>query len=209
MSFKMEILSKKYIKDYFKRNKKLFLISLIFFILSFLLGVLVSFIMTGNNHGLISSAIFNDHQAISFDSLHVDSLTLFIHNFSVDLGTIILGLLFSIGSIGLVCINAFLIGMPFGQDFLFAFFSIVPHSIIEYTASLFALVGAFLFTEIEIDIIKSFWDKDKSVSDVISEDKIKFKDILLSAIIITVLLVIAAVIEGQVTPRIILWFYGG
>ena len=204
----MEILSKNYIKDYFKRNKKLFLISLIFFLISFLAGVLVSFIMTGNNHGLISSAIFSGQRNISFDTLHVDTWTLFIHNFSIDMGTIIMGVLFSIVSIGLVCINAFMIGMPFGQDFLFAFFSIVPHSIIEYTASLFALVGAFLFTWIEIDIIKSFWDKDKSVSDVIAEDTIKFKDIILSTIIMTVLLAIAAVIEGQITPRILMWFFG-
>ena len=205
----MEILSKSYIKEYFKRNKKLFLISLLFFIISFLLGVLVSFIMTGNNHGLISSAIFNGKHKITLDSLLVDSLGLFIHNFSVDLGTLILGLLFSIVSLILVCMNAFMIGMPFGQDFLFAFFSIVPHGIFEYTASLFALVGAFLFTIIEIDIIKSFRDKDKSVSDVIAEDKIKFKDILLSAIFMTILLVISALIEGNITPRIVMWFFGG
>ena len=105
--------------------------------------------------------------------------------------------------------NAFMIGMPFGQDFLFAFFSIVPHGIFEYTASLFALVGAFLFTIIEIDIIKSFRDKDNSVSDVIAEDKIKFKDILLSAIFMTILLLIAALIEGNITPRIVMWFFGG
>ena len=90
MSFKMEIFSKSYIKEYFKRNKKLFLISLLFFIISFLLGVLVSFIMTGNNHGLISSAIFNGKHNITLDSLLVDSLGLFIHNFSVDIGTLIL-----------------------------------------------------------------------------------------------------------------------
>jgi uncharacterized membrane protein SpoIIM required for sporulation len=203
----MDFFSKDFIKDYFRRNRKLFLISLIIFIISFLIGVLASLAITGNNHGLISNAIFSGKSNISLDNLFVDTSELFFHNLYVDILTLIFGLLFSIVSLGLFCMNAFLIGMPFGQDFLFAFFSIVPHSIFEYTASLFALVGAFLFTTIEIDIIKSFWDKNKSVGDVIAEDRIKLKDILLSVIFMVILLVIAAIIEGNITPRIVFWFF--
>lgn len=204
----MDFLSKEFIKGYFKRNKKLFLISLILFVIAFLAGVLVSFTMTGNNHGLISNALFSGKSSISLENLMVDTSELFFHNLYIDIITLISGLLFSIVSLGLFCVNAFMIGMPFGQDFLFAFFSIVPHSIFEYTASLFALVGAFLFTIVEIDIIKSFSYKDISIGDVISEDMIKLKDILLSAIFMTILLLVAAIIEGNITPRIVFWFFG-
>lgn len=205
----MDLFSKDFIKGYFTRNKKLLLISLAIFLIAFLLGAIVSFIKTGSNHGIVSSGLLSGQIRIPLNEMLMDGWLLFLHNFTVDLATLILGVLFSVISVILFVFNAFSIGMPFGEDFLFAFFTIVPHSIIEYSASLFALVGAFLITSIEIDIIKSFRDKDKSVGEVIAESNVKLKDILLSAIIMMLLLAIAAVIESQITPRIVVWFFGG
>ena len=205
----MDFFSKEFFYGYFIRNKKLLLASLALFAICFVLGVIISYILNMGQHGLMSSQLMSGMSTISLNDLLVDTWPLFIHNLSVDFAVLLLGVLFSVISIILFCYNAFLIGMPFGQDFLFAFFAIVPHSIIEYAASLFALVGAILITTIEIDIIKSFRNKDKSVSDVISESNTKFKDILLSAIIVIVLLFIAAIIECNITPRIVVWFFGG
>lgn len=204
----MEIFSMEYVKGYFIRNKILLFISLSIFIFLFLSGVLVSFIFNWGHHGFISAGIFMGKVNMPLNKLFVDTLELFAHNFTIDLATLLLGLLFSIFSIISVGFNAFLIGMPFGQDFLFAFFSIVPHGIFEYTASIFSLVGAFLITIVEVEIIKSFWDKNKSIRDVISENNDKLKDILLSALFMTVLLIIAAIIEGEITPRIVAWVFG-
>lgn len=204
----MDFFSKDFIWGYFTRNKLLLIAALVLFTVPFVLGASISFLIT-ENHGVISSGLLSGEAYIPLESLLMDSLSVFAHNVPIDFAILLSGLLFSIVSLILFIINAYMIGMPFGEDFLFAFLAIVPHSIFEYSASIFALVGAFLFTSIEFDIIKSFWDKDRSVRSVISDSKIKFKDIILSSIIMVVLLAVAAIIEGNITPRIVFWFFTG
>ena len=198
-----------FVLGYFTRNRNALIISLGIFIFTFLTGALTGFFISWGNHGFISSGVMSGTVQVDFNRLFLDIPSLFLHNFSIDFSTLLLGFLFSIGSVIIFLINAFLIGMPFGEDFALAFFGVAPHGIFEYSASLFALVGAFLITGIEIDIIKSLKDKNKSIGNVIYENRVKLKDIILSLIFLTVLLAIASVIEGQITPRILIFFFTG
>ncbi len=192
-------------KGFLKRNKKFLLAALIIFLIPFFVGAYVGYESVGDNYGMISEAIYNGTQSsqtpVSFPEFN--SLDLFIHNFFADLMVFFGGLLFSIISVILVAFNAFTIGFPFGTDFLFAAASIIPHSIFEYPASIFALAAAFNITWLEIKMIKN-----RSVRSVIEENKIVLNDIFTMFVIMVVLLLIAALIEGNITVPFLLWFYG-
>lgn len=203
----MELFTKEFIMGYFSRNKKYLLISLAIFLVAFVLGAIIAYINIGDKYGLITATILQSHVS-PITGFDMGAWDLFSHNFVVDIGVVLFGFLFSIVSVLLVIFNAFSIGAPFGTDFIFASLTIVPHSIIEYSASVIALVGAFLITRIEIDIIKSFSHRDISVGDVINDSNTKIKDIVLSFIFMTVILIIAAFIEAYITPMIFNLYFG-
>ena len=203
----MEMFSKDFFKGYFSRNKKYFLISLSIFAFCFIFGAVVNFIAVGSHYGELSAGLRN-MSGITVSDFGMDGLELFLHNIKVDIITIIGGLFFSIISLIVFFVNAFSIATPFGSDFTFAFVGIVPHGIFEYFASVIALVAAFLITRVEINLIKSLRDKELTVRDVLSDSRPEILDIVFSIILDLVLLVIAALIEANITPRIMLWFYG-
>lgn len=192
-------------KGFFKRNKKFLLAALVIFLVPFFIGAIQAYISIGSDYGYISKVIYSGIQSgkspMSFPEF--SSLDLFIHNFFADLLVFFGGLLFSIISVILVVFNAYSIGLPFGSDFLFAATSIIPHSIFEYPASIFALAAAFNITWLEIKMIKN-----RSIKSVIEENKIILQDIFTMFVIMVVLLFIAALIEGNLTVPIIYWFYG-
>lgn len=192
-------------KGFLKRNKKFLLIALAIFLVSALAGAIISNASVGDNYGLISEAIYNHSQTGegSFSLPDFSSTDLFIHNFFADLIVLFGGFLFSIPSVLSVIYNGFSIGAPFGADFLFASTSIIPHSIFEYPASIFALAAAFNMTWLEIKMIKN-----RSIRTVIDDNRIVLQDIFTMIIIMVVLLLIAAIIEGNITVWIIYWFYG-
>lgn len=161
----------------------------------------------GSHYGELSAGLRN-MSGIAVSDFGMDGLELFLHNIKVDIITIIGGLFFSIISLIVFFVNAFSIATPFGSDFTFAFVGIVSHGIFEYFASVIALVAAFLITRVEIDLIKSLRDKELTVRDVLSDSRPEILDIVFSIILDLVLLVIAALIEANITPRIMLWFYG-
>ncbi len=195
-----------FIKNYFLRNYRLLLISLFIFIIFFIVGIFNGYSSVGGNTGQISQNAYSIGN-ISLSTGGLTSWDLFINNFLVGLRIFLGGFLFSLYSIFLVITNALTIGAPFGVDFTFASVTIIPHSIFEYPALIFALTGAFLITKIEIGIIRSFMSVDKSVSESINESKVMMKDIILSFIIMLILLIVAALIEGNLTAPFAMWFY--
>ena len=191
-------------EGFLQRNKKLLLISLAIFIFPALLGAAVTLEKMGGNYGLISENLYQMSQAGYASPINgVDGVEIFFHNLSVDIMVVLGGLLFSVISVILVAYNGFIIGCPFGTDLLFASASILPHSILEYPASIFTLVAAFLITKLEIQMIKT-----RSFRPVLEENKIILKDILVLIVISVILLIIAAFIEGNLTVPFVNWVYG-
>ena len=151
----MELFTKKFIKGYFSRNKKLILISLVILIVFVIIGAIAGNIFAGEKYGMISKMMSETNKSISYSDIAGDAVGLFTHNLFVDLMVFIGGILFSIISLILVIFNAVAIGAPFGSDLYFAMVSVFPHFIFEYVGgSVFALTGAFLITKLEISAIK-------------------------------------------------------
>lgn len=192
----MEIFTKEYVKEYFKRNKSLIIISLVILVLSSIFGVLVSeyikqTIMTvlhemvnnfPRNQGMVEEAIY-----------------LFLNNMRVDLMVILFGFFFSVISIAITVSNGIIIGFTSTLVSPLAFIvGIFPHGIFELSASVIALTCAFIITKFEIRIIKGLIDK--RVKEEFHDNIFMIKDIILSIIIVFVLLVLAAIIEAGITP---------
>ena len=193
-------------KEFFKRNKKVILVSLIIFILFAVASAITAFIMIGDNYGVISrnitQAIANG--TVADDSnLSMNTLGLFLHNLSANLIIIAGGLLFSVISILVTVFNAVSIGSPFGMDPAYFAPTILPHGIIEYTATVFSLAAAFKITQLEITVIKT-----RNLRNTLSNHNRELKDILIMIIIIIVLLAIAAVIECNFTINFAMWIFG-
>ena len=196
----------KFIEEgFFKRNKKIIIISFVIFIVFALIGGVVSGVLTGENGGRITKAMMElpKNGTNPVTDFSVSSAELFIHNLTVSIMIIIGGLLFSIISVIITVFNAFSIGAPFGSDFTFAALSILPHSVFEYSATSLSLAVAFLITKLEIKMIK-----ERSFMPILRESRTELKDILVLIIVIVVLLFIAALIEGFITPMIVTSYFG-
>ena len=196
----------KLIEDgFFKRNKKIIIISFVIFILFALAGMIVSNVIVGDQVGKISKAMMEMPKNGTGANLDIgmSSLDLFIHNFSVSVIIIAGGILFSIISFLVTVFNAFSIGAPFGSDPVFALVSILPHSMFEYSATTLSLAVAFLITKLEIKMIRQ-----RSFMGTLRESETELKDILVLIIVIVVLLAVAAVIEAYITPMVVKAYFG-
>ena len=189
-------------EGFFKRNRNLVILALIIFLISAIAGAGISYVKAGNQLNMISNALHSANVTNSPTS-GLSAIDLFTHNLSVDLITVIGGLLFSTVSLVVTIFNGVSIGSLFGFDLTFACSSILPHGIFEYAATVLALCIAFRLTKVEIAIVKN-----RNFKDTLKEHKTDFKDALLLFIIMIVLLVIAAFIEAHVTELVIRWVYG-
>ncbi|WP_405298127.1 stage II sporulation protein M [Methanobrevibacter sp.] len=145
----------------------------------------------GHEHNIKTNITSNDNGT--------SALEYFVHNFMIDIITILGGILFSIFSVWNVLSSSFIAGHYIGQDFLFGMVSTLPHGIIEYLATVFALTIAFIITRREINIIKT------RSFDGINTD---LKDIVILLVLDIIFLAVAAVIEAHVTPGIISSVFG-
>lgn len=196
-------------KGFFKRNKKIIIISILIMLLSAVAGCVIASIYTDDDYkgkiteGFHEIAQNNTGNVSDIGDVSVNPLELFVHNLTADLIVIVLGLVFSIFSVLLSVFNGFSIGSIFGVDFTYACVSVLPHAIIEYLAGAIALAAAFLITKLEIKAIKN-----RNIRDTLAESKVELNDLLTLIIIVVVLLVVAAVIEGWITPMIVKSFFG-
>ncbi len=195
----------KLIEDgFFKRNKKIILISFVIFIIFFLAGMIISNILIGDNAGIITQKMSelpkNTTQNVDVSFSSVD---IFIHNITVNIIIIVGGILFSVISVLVTVFNAISIGSPFGTDLTFALVAVLPHSIFEYAATALSLAVAFMLTKLEIAMIRN-----RSFRGTLAESETELKDILVLIIVVIVLLIIAAIIEGHITPIITKSFFG-
>ena len=109
------------------------------------------------------------------------------------------GFLFSIFAVINVLQSSFIAGQFIGQDFIFGLVSTLPHGIIEYLGTVFALTIAFIITRAEIRLIRTRslegWKTD-------------LKDIAILLILDIIFLAVAGFIEAYVTPGIVTSFFG-
>lgn len=189
---------------FFDRNKKLIIISVLILLVSAVAGAYYGSVEIGDEKNLISNLLSSKNVTNNdSDDIGLSAISLFTHNLTSDLVTIVGGFFFSIISVLIIIFNGFSIGTLFGMDFTFACPSVLPHGIIEYFASSLSLVIAFKITKIEIAIIKN-----RSFKSTLEEHKTELKDIFVMLIVTVILLAIAAIIEAHITPLVIKWYFG-
>ncbi len=191
-------------KDFFNRNKKLLLIALIVVFGSLIVGSIIGYFEAGDSYGQMTQMIFYAHEhnipsPINGTGGETSGLEYFIHNLSIDIMTMLGGILFSIFSLINVLQSSYIGGHFIGQDFIFGLVSTLPHGIIEYLGSVFALTIAFIITRAEIRIIKN-----RSFDGL----KTDFKDIFILLVLDVICLAVAGFIEAYVTPGIITSVFG-
>ena len=191
-------------KEFFNRNKKLLLIAFIIVFGSLIVGSIAGYFEAGDSYGEMSEMIAFGHEHNIKTNMSVtqdgtSALEYFGHNFMIDIITILGGVLFSIYSVWNVLSSSFIAGHYIGQDFVFGLVSTLPHGIIEYMATVFALTIAFIITRREITIIKT-----KSFDGIHTD----LKDILILLILDIIFLAVAAFIEAHVTQGIVSSVFG-
>ena len=191
-------------KEFLNRNKKLLLIAFIIVFGSLIVGSIVGYFEAGDSYGEMSEMIEFGHEHniktnMSLGENATSASEYFVHNFMVDIITMIGGILFSIFSVWNVLSSSFIVGHYIGQDFVFGLVSTLPHGIIEYMATVFALTIAFIITRREINIIKT-----RSFDGI----KTDLKDIVILLVLDIIFLAIAAFIEAHVTPGIVSSVFG-
>lgn len=115
-------------KEFFNRNKKLLLIAFIIVFGSLIVGSMIGYFEAGDSYGEMTEIINFAHEhnipsPINSTVSETSSLEYFIHNFSVDIITMLGGILFSIFSVLNVLNSSYLAGMFIGQDFIFGLVS--------------------------------------------------------------------------------------
>lgn len=194
----------KYIdREFFNRNEKLFIIAFIIVFGSLIVTTLIGYLQAGDEYGRMS-AVFNYMHSHNIPMNATDvsgdsALGYFIHNFIIDLISILGGFLFSVFSVINVIHSSMIAGSYLGKDLMFGLVSTIPHGIIEYLASVFALTIAFIITRAEVRIIKT-----RSFDGL----KTDFKDILILFILDIIFLAIAAFIEADITSLFVKFVYG-
>ena len=191
-------------KGFFNRNKKLLLIAFVIVFGSLIVGSLIGYFEAGDSYGQMSQMIDFAHEnnlpsPINNSETDTSGLEYFIHNFLVDIMTMLGGFLFSIFAVINVLQSSFIAGQFIGQDFIFGLVSTLPHGIIEYLGTVFALTIAFIITRAEIRLIRTRslegWKTD-------------LKDIAILLILDIIFLAVAGFIEAYVTPGIVTSFFG-
>ena len=193
-----EIFEKEYVKGYFHRNKKIFIVSILIFLILGSIGTILNMDTMNIEHKSVAAAMNSNTNNDAFG----DFVRLFIHNFIYDVSVIIGGLLLFIPALQLTFINAtnmitlFVKGNP-----LMLLVGVIPHGIFEIPSSIFATAGALMLFLTEINVIKAIISRNK-ISDAINESETLIKDAILTIIIVFVLLLIAAFIEAFITPML-------
>lgn len=191
-------------KAFFNRNRKLLLIAFLIVFGSLIVGSIVGYFEAGDNYGEMSEMIAFGHEHniktnMSITENAPSASEYFVHNFMIDIITILGGILFSIFSVWNVLSSSFIADHYIGQDFVFCLVSTLPHGIIEYMATVFALTIAFIITRREINIIKN-----KSFAGI----KTDLKDIVILLVLDIIFLAIAAFIEAHVTSGLVSSVFG-
>lgn len=193
-----EIYNMENLRGYFHRNRNYILFVIALFVISLIIGYVFRDVFAD----YVIEAIRNMAKNITNDSSSL-SVGIFLNNLRVAFIIILLGFLFSIFSLMILFTNGVLIGFMFTivPAPLMLIYTL-PHGIFEIPQLILTVVCALLVTKLEINLIKGVLQRDKTFKGEIRNSSTIIKDIILSITIIVVLLVIAALIEGYVTPVI-------
>ena len=188
------------IKDYFNRMKYHILLSVVLFITF----TLLSYYYPAIFQSLITSAVDGLKDGVKDGSIKLETLPLFMNNLSVGLNMVLGGFYLSVTTVYLLVYNALIVGYTAALMNLGYFLSFtLPHGIIELSAIILAGAAGTRVTQGVLTLLSGIYLNKENKSDIFSE-KVElalkmFFDSILLIIVITVLLLIAAFIEANLT----------
>jgi len=188
------------ILSYVSRMKYYVILSLFIFIIFVVLG----YFFAGIFQPIVLPSVEGLNQGVQQGTIKLETMPLFLNNFSVAMNMIMGGLYFSTMTIYLLIFNALVIGYTACITDLGYFLSFtLPHGIIELFAIVLAGASGFRVTHSIFVLITGIRIKDENRKDIFIEHvEICCKmlvDVLIMIIIIAILLIIAAFIEANLT----------
>ncbi len=190
----------------YKRNSSVLIASSTIFFVSALVGGIYPFISVSFHHFIVNFMIVYLSALVHMG--HVNTLSIFLNNSTIAvLNLYIYGLFFGIPpTIGLIE-TGLIIGFSFFQ-YPFTIFYILPHGVLESAGYIVASAAGFklLITALNMLMDVSDIEKSKSLDEqifsILDMHYLKFRDSLILVGIAIVLLVVAAVIEGNFSGSI-------
>lgn len=193
-------ISKNRIIKFLSRMKYYVILSLILFIIFLILG----YVYAGIFQSIVLPSVQGLNDGVQQGTVKLETLSLFINNFSVALNIVFGGLYFSIMSLYLLIFNALVIGYVACTTDLVYFLSFtLPHGIIELFAIILAGATGFRVTHAIFVLINGIKINQENRNEIFVEHvEICCKmlsDVLIMIVIIALLLIIAAFIEANFT----------
>ncbi len=196
----MDYTHKNMILKYFSRMKYYFLLSLIIFIAFVILG----YFYAGIFEPIVLPSVQGLHEGVQQGTVQLETVSLFLNNFSVAMNMIIGGLHFSAMTIYLLIYNGLVIGYSACLTDLTYFLSFtLPHGIIELSAIVLAAGAGFRVSHALLVLIDGIKINKKNRSEIFVKNveicSKMLSDVLIIIILIAVMLIIAAFIEANLT----------
>lgn len=189
------------IKEAFVENKKIFLILLIFFIL----GFIIAWILADDIAPILIPIL---KEAMGVDDMNsINAFDIMYHNLSSCVLMFLVSVVFGIFAIFSIFVNGFTIGFLGGyivksSSSLILFLALIlPHGILEIPALFCSCTSGILLFLFVFRVLK---DKINgySLKEGYNNNKKTLKHSIILFLIAIVLFVIAALIEGIITPQI-------
>ncbi len=189
------------IKEAFVENKKIFLILILLFTIGFLIGSIVADDIAPVLMPVLKEAILEE------DVTSIDAFNIMFHNLNTAIITIAASVIFGIYAIISIITNGFVLGFMAGYTvksvnaLILYLVLIVPHGIIEIPALFCSCASGILLF---LFIFRTIKDKINHYSfyNAFKNNRNALKHMLILMIIAIVLFVIAALIEGFITPQL-------
>ncbi|WP_407379315.1 stage II sporulation protein M [Methanobrevibacter sp.] len=189
------------IKEAFSENKKIFLILIILFAIGFVIGAILA-----NDIAPILMPILKEAM-IEENATSIDAFNIMSHNLNSAITIIFASVFFAIFAVISIISNGFVIGFMAGytvksvNTLILYLVLILPHGIIELPALFCSCASGILLF---LFIFRTIKDKIDHYSfyDAFDNNRNTLKHMLILMIIAIVLFVIAALIEGFITPEL-------
>ncbi len=190
--------------NFYKRNKKFLLLSAAIYFLALFIGLIIGYFIPGLIENFLNSVVKSDKQFVMKNG--ISTFSIFLHNLTYGVFFPYTAGVTGIITAGILILNGFLYGSflgflssnigsilsPLGVSNPVAFLIYtIPHGIFETSGIIVAGAGGFKLTNLVINIIM---DK-KTKNELYNE----FKDSLILVVIAIILILIAAVIEANIT----------
>lgn len=188
------------ILGFVSRMKYYVILSLFIFVVFVVLG----YFFAGIFQPIVLPSVEGLNQGVQQGTIKLETIPLFMNNFTVAMNMLMGGLYFSTMTLYLLIFNALVIGYTACITDLGYFLSFtLPHGIIELFAIILAGAAGFRVTHSIFILITGIKVKDENRRDIFIEHVETcckmLSDVLIMIIIIAVLLIIAAYIEANLT----------